>query len=811
MPPEIADSDAESDFNSPVKPLDVPSNAADNAGLNESSISKYDNYQSLDPTQRLSSLPSSEIYHARRELQESLNPLHDTSEVTMDQHTRGIITSSSDISSVARSKKRAHSVMQDSSKESPNLNGLQAPSAKRTKTYAHPSKTHMRPEIDLFAPDALLGSREPDQPMTDQFTGNSGNQTKSSAAPLITSLAHPSDASTLLGQSATDVTHRLTTSVASMGRYESLNLDFRGSHQGLDINANPFGSLSQASLDEDPNPNETERFASMFRLDEQQRALDLNSRNSDSVDRISYDQLLPAQYHSRSLPHRSSSIENGHIIQNDGATPDPLGDSHEHTQGLPSDASIMVHPLEALLPPTEKPQPKKRGRKPKNARVTSRSPAPGVVEEVDELALPDLPPTNTSRQGTVDSLSQASQTSTANASVPMRKRRKSKQVSDEAAQNTHGGALSPVKNPTSELNLSDEAMIGLPKEAYKPRASRSRSKKIPDEDGLDLLTLFPGTGQETPTTSKMADLEDSKGQEIATPAKPSAKKGRKSKVKRAKTSAAALLKRAEPMISDGEEDVVWMDTKPAPVKLDLPRDLKMLKKEIDMVKYEGAPQPDKTDTNLHIPKESIRGVTVEIPVAADTKGAVAEPKKRGRKPKKTQLDEPQVVEEREDDGLHLRPPLAEKTPNMPVTVPQERLDSREVKAPTMSPILPPEASSQHSPDKNPDPETTLTTPFKPAPATEKGPTNHSPTNPPKPSSGKKSIYRIGLSRRQHIPSLLRKVQRDKAPPKAVARKEKETKRQKEERERRAEEEDEGDGNWESEMRGADGMLIEWGD
>ena len=88
---------------------------------------------------------------------------------------------------------------------------------------------------------------------------------------------------------------------------------------------------------------------------------------------------------------------------------------------------------------------------------------------------------------------------------------------------------------------------------------------------------------------------------------------------------------------------------------------------------------------------------------------------------------------------------------------------------------------------------------------------HSPINPP--NSGKKIIYRVGLSRRQNIPSLLRKVQRDKAPPKIVVRKEKESKKKK-----NADKEFEGDGeggqeewNGNGELRGADGMLIEWGD
>lgn len=106
---------------------------------------------------------------------------------------------------------------------------------------------------------------------------------------------------------------------------------------------------------------------------------------------------------------------------------------------------------------------------------------------------------------------------------------------------------------------------------------------------------------------------------------------------------------------------------------------------------------------------------------------------------------------------------------------------------------------------------TSTTPSKPAAAAEKGPTKHSPINPPNLSSGRKTIYRIGLSRRQNIPSLLRKVQRDKPPPKLVARKEKENKKKKNDN-NTGDGDHEGDGTGGgNEMRGPDGMLIEWGD
>jgi hypothetical protein len=459
--------------------------------------------------------------------------------------------------------------------------------------------------------------------------------------------------------------------------------------------------------------------------------------------------------------------------------------------------SEIISPSDVFQVPAEKPPPKKRGRKPKNPRVSSKSPAPGTFEELDELGLPDLPQPARSRRGTLDSLSQASQASATTASTKRRKRGQSKQIVDGTDQESLAAEESPIKQPTSELNLSDEALIGLPKETYNPRPSRSRSKKTTGD--TDFMPPPPPVEQQTPANKRTEVLDQLQEHTPSiTPAKASSKKGRKSKVKRAKTSAAALLKKAEPMLSDGEEDVVWMETKPAPVKLDLPPDIKVLKKETDTVKDEEEGQLNGTENDTFSVPKVDGPITIEIPAATESKHLVAQPKVRGRKPKKVQpVSEVKVVEEDDDDEVvaSSRVALSERPTNLPGRT-HEQVDDK-----TAFPRSPAKAQHQAaSPEKeNAHP---VTTPSKTL-ESDKGPTKHSPINPPSVSSGKKITYRVGLSRRQHIPSLLRKVQRDKPPPTVVVRKEKVSKKKTENLD------GDEDGEGKAEGRGADGMLIEW--
>lgn len=798
MPAEIADSDAESDFNSPVKKTVANDNMADqvgNADPSQISLSRYDFDQFLDPTQRLSSLSPHHADGAPTASELLAGLPSGSSELQMARGLR----STDESSSAAHGKKRAHSAFQDGFTDLSSNDTTKVSVTKRTKPYAHSSKSRgTLQDVDLFAPLDQVGGPRPGISTGYQSSNGSGEKTSGINVDLSLGSGHPNTAISLLGQSLTGSTHRLSTSTASMGRYESINLDYRGAGQGLDVNANPFGSLSQISSHELHHPEESDHYNNSDPNHEPQMALDTSNLMFERLDGNMPDQALSAL--SQSSPCRPLSVNPSNIMQNDGAMADILTeDAALHVEEVALAGAETTGPIDTNEAVPEKPAPKKRGRKPKNPRLASKSPAPGATDDVEEFVLPDLPPTNRSRQGTVDSVySQASQASTTNTSMKRRKRGKSKQVADAADQAIAAAEDSPMKQPANGLNLSDEALIGLPKDQYKPRPSRSRSKRVADEEEPPLQNR----SQQTPAKDKAVEFEETKAE---TPSggttKLSAKKGRKSKVKRAKTSAAALLKRGDPMLSEGEDDVVWMDTKPAPVKLDLPPDLKVLKKETGAGENEKATEVNKTPEEVTSKEDNEMKVTVEIP--AEAKDTTAGPKKRGRKPKKVQpVSESKVVEEQDDDTETSRPVLAEKSSNVPNNV-QERSKDKELKAPTVSPLSSPESRAHvefsGTEKDNPPAASGLATPSKNSADT--GATTHSPIKPAALSSGKKIIYRVGLSRRQHIPSLLRKVQRDKPPPTIVVRKEKENKKKKNG--------DDDEGENRDELRGADGMLVEW--
>ncbi|KAJ9635027.1 hypothetical protein H2204_005982 [Knufia peltigerae] len=774
MPAEIADSDAESDFNSPFKKTVAMEAVAGFDGVahpSQVSLSHYDFDQFLEPTQRLS----------------SLSPGHGHGAPTASELLAGLPSESSPMragrepdSSLVQGKKRAYSDIRGHTEAVFHEPSLKSSSSKRTKTYAHTSKSRgILQDIDLFAPQA-------DQNSGEIHPSDSDRVTSALNVDLSIPTAPPNGTIRLLGESLTGSTHRLSTSVASMGQYESINLDFRGSGQGINVTTNPFGSLSQISSRELQLPDDTDSPDGSFRGAEHHSQLN------------QHDLEIPTNVDERNSLHQLASIKPHRITQSDGPMADVVEEVLQTEERSTEAAATMAH-SEIHASVVEKPPPKKRGRKPKHT-----TPFPAIEDDVDELSMHELPPVNRSRQGTVDSVySQASQASTGKTSTRKRTRRVSKQVGDVTKQPKLSSEPSPAKELSSELILGDEVLIGLPKEQYKPRPSRSRSKKVADADDADVQSLE----QQTSAKSKMADFEDPKEHEPpVTSTKTSTKKGRKSKVKRAKTSAAALLKRGEPMLSEGEDDVVWMDTKPAPVKLDLPPDLKVLKKEGD---DSGEDADTVKVSHKEGPQEDVKGgkVSVEIPVdaPAETPVAVVVPKKRGRKPKKTTaVSEISVVEEQDEQFDKPRPALAEKSSNVPGNPQQKAMDDDDPKAPTVSPLSSPEpevAPPKHSEQTPKKAAPVLVSPSKDTP--EKPLATHSPIKPTLLSDGKKTIYRIGLSRRQNIPSLLRKVQRDKPPPKIVVRKEKENKKKKNDCS-----DDEGAGD-RDEMRGADGMLVEW--
>lgn len=813
MAPEIADSDAESELNSPVRQQTASENIVANIGPSPLSLSTYDFDQYIDPTQRLSSHSPKHAPSTIDMVSAVPNHPNESSLASIEVGTVQSIKLFGELSPVALSKKRAHSALQDNSGHSEQRSIEKGQKPKRSKTYGTTSKSRSSEGIDLFAPltDFALGpqyveSADQDSSVGDHTPISLGLKTTASIASISSKNNGPNSTIPLTGQSGTGSTHRITTSVASMGQYSSIDLDFRGAGQGMNIYTNPFGSLSQASLDEDL---ETRRLTSMVGPGEGQTDSQGQKGDIVTLTAMSPDQQLHA-FSQVSAP-RASGANPSRLAQNDGAACEETAEGQYQDKETARDVPLAEQGAEAISSVETKSEARKRGSKAKNSGTTSESPAPGAADDLDGFHLQVQP--SRSRRGTVDSLSQASQTSATHGSSRRRKRGKSKHVVEEET-TTPAIESTPMKAPTSELNLSDEALIGLPKEEYKPRPSRSRSKRVVDEEMTLPVPDFTEASNDTPARASpknVVEFEDRTP--CAITVKSSTKKGRKSKVKRAKTSAAALLKKTDPMLSEGEEDVLWLDTKPAPVKLDMPPDLKVLKKETEVAPHLEGKQAE-TLEDAATTKDTGCKITVEIPSGAEAKGSASEPKKRGRKPKKVHQKQEQRIgdeeEEQEEKNLMPRPALMEKSRNTSSAEKETATESTETQNQSAK-------QSTQEQSGSPDKENlrasndTSTTPSKPAAAAEKGPTKHSPINPPNLSSGRKTIYRIGLSRRQNIPSLLRKVQRDKPPPKLVARKEKENKKKKNDN-NTGDGDHEGDGTGGgNEMRGPDGMLIEWGD
>lgn len=120
-----------------------------------------------------------------------------------------------------------------------------------------------------------------------------------------------------------------------------------------------------------------------------------------------------------------------------------------------------------------------------------------------------------------------------------------------------------TKTPEVQDDPNIDEFIGLPKENYKPRPSRSRSKTFEEYMGIDAPPGKP-TLESRRSEGRRGSLEDLYDpNESDRDSKVS--KAKKKKVKRGKTSSAALLKKRDPSI---EDDVIWIDDddEPAPPK-----------------------------------------------------------------------------------------------------------------------------------------------------------------------------------------------------------------------------------------------------
>ena len=574
----------------------------------------------------------------------------------------------------------------------------------------------------------------------------------------------------LLDDTISDARKILSTTNSSIGGYQSINMNFRGSTSGLDINANPFGSLSQISVDADAEntveqqraelPSTVPLSASPRRLGRDaispltssgfapQPLTDTEISVDPSV--LSLEQLTETQM--LTSPIAISAIQRSMNTFTTALSPNPDDTVEDLSKNLVSDIAARTGSERAT-----KGRCSKSG-VPRKSSIRSTHDDQPEQEDLEELAvgLPKeqyKPRPSKSRGGTVEPDHQSQQDHDDLPPTKKKERKKSIRSASKAAEQSL-----PAKLPTSGLNLSDEAIIGLPKENYKPRPSRRRSRMVVEEDAGIMAEAEPRS-QQSPSIDVQSQQSNTIQVEVPPPTQ-NTKMAKKAKVKRAKTSAAGLLKKSAPMISDGEEDVVWMDTKPAKVKLDLPPDPlagKGVKEEdpaadeITVNQKQSSQQAKRHHVEAmeasHLPRKTL---TVEIPARAEKE--ISSPKKRGRKRKQTA----EVIEDEEPDVE--AEVEAEPSTSTPVNQhPSSQNSTRKytvLQEKNTNTLLPPTPAAANEATYSP----TKPTSSKPAKIT------HSPINP----TGGKVLYRVGLSRRSTIPPLLKIV---KPPVKQQAEKE----------------------------------------
>jgi hypothetical protein len=551
---------------------------------------------------------------------------------------------------------------------------------------------------------------------------------------------------------------RFSTSRSLMGNYESINLDFSGSGRGLDVNANPFGDASQQPLAEDQTDStgqersearfipqmgtgDTAPFSSNRDTYTHDLFRPLISGNDGAASLREENQPRPVSSRSKSFIDPSvlmkGSLNGSHELVDIGLS-SPSRKRRKTADGLASNIASAAHEADSIAttiatsgtPPRNETQGRKRGRKPKNQNV-----------EVNAVVLPEA----------------------------------SKACSEIDGRH--------AENPSSELHLEDESTIGLPQEQYKPRPSRSRSKRTAEE--MPPPSQSPTKSVHTPVKQPQPSTVDSMVQSQETDDTPLTKlkreKRRKNKMKRAKTSAAALLKKSDKMLSDGEEDVVWVDTKPAAVKMKLPDPLEVKREEpvqqheeevteresklsladtTDLVDRKGNSiddaQEEATETAAETPQEDEeplkpppkkRGrkkkIAVEVPVSNESEDGGTKTSDDTEEPAEEAMVENGGASDRRTAGASsTRQALGEQDVNT-ISARQQGIAIGDAHMPPAATECP----STHNQQQPPSPAQAR--PCKES--NNRGPTKHSPINP----TGGKVKYRVGLSRRATIPPLLK--------------------------------------------------------
>ncbi|QSS53028.1 hypothetical protein I7I53_00154 [Histoplasma capsulatum var. duboisii H88] len=387
-----------------------------------------------------------------------------------------------------------------------------------------------------------------------------------------------------------------------------------------------------------------------------------------------------------------------------------------------------------------------------------------------------------------------------------------------------------MESDQDELDCIDFG--GIPKERYKPPPSRSRSKAVIDPgmggDGIGVggdpyvevmvpRENFPVAQScpsreardsivaETTKTPERYSL-NAMTQDVPLEASKRPLKSAKKKVKRGKTTS-AMLKRA--LESDVEDDVIWMDEKPANVtfkdkendslsksrKVERGEDSKgePLGNKTESIQEEILPEEkvvDESDVKLDKVQQIPLDPTAAVAAATATVSA-PEPKKRGRKRKKTsdgptmESQLPFAETEQSTYGKKSIQPLAEQDQNIPTlkkaqgekdSKPDTTTDAGAAEEADqvvqlneqeqMKPMTPGPTCAPHSPSPQsqlqPQSQSSITTPA-PQPvktpqktpiSVQRGPDKHSPI-----MINKKASYRVGLSRTAKIAPLLKVVRK----------------------------------------------------
>lgn len=619
-----------------------------------------------------------------------------------------------------------------------------------------------------------------------------------------------------------------TTSRSSMGGYQSFNINPTELGMGYG-EINPFGRLSQVTDLDEADSEETRAIANIFKnsgvnAGGNATVADASVEPELRIDSVQEMQTSPIKSAEGANVPEVFNVEEG--LPNESPTFSQITDQEEtgdaeKKQSVEAKGVASIRTMAVLEEPEVeivKALPKKRGRKPKQKKSEEAEAA--EHNDIDELHLEEIHMARAMRAGTVDSISNASESSLGTTSSTTLNRRKSKKAAIQPPE------VLTKKLPSSDLGLNDKNIIGLSPERYVPRPSKRRGRAEPEPEPV----VEVEKEQHKFSQSKTPASRDEQPAADDTPTKATlvkGKKGRRSKVKRAKTSAAALLQTSNEFLDEDEKEeakeVVFMDERPAKVKFQPMPELspnRNPRKEVageeqaataaENVKKEQYPNDGEEDEDI-VASTRRANITIDVPPLhksdnhQELSPPVPEPKKRGRKRKKVAEDPVEGVQEQAD----ARPALAEKDSNaQPKTGTGTNSTSKFVEK-----IEGDEENIETAKESSlAGKETTPIKSTTPVPTSAK-PT-HSPLKPTSTTPLLNARTRIGLSKRHSIPSLLRRVDRNKEPPKAIEQKEKLTKAQLEarEQERIAREEAEAEGREylpPDLMRGKDGMLVEW--